>query len=300
MPKIWSVLRCFPDSLLATLSNRLLLFCLTGFLGFPPRFEVDAQESQNVPEGTLHHGLWNSEEYQGTTRDYWVYLPASHQDHASLCLMVFNDGRSYMSEQGAFRVPEVMDRLIHQKAMPATIAIFINPGEIPSSEPGKAPRKNRSFEYDALGDRYARFLMEEFLPPIEAQYPISKKPEHRAICGISSGGIGAFTVAWEHPEAFGKVLCHIGSFVHIRGGHAYPYLIRKTEKKPLKIFLQEGVHDLDNVHGHWPLANKEMAAALEFKGYEYQFVMTQGGHSGQPGGRMLADSLRWLWKDTQL
>ena len=96
------------------------------------------------------------------------------------------------------------------------------------------------------------------------------------------------------------MLCHIGSFVHIRGGHAYPYLIRKTEKKPLKIFLQEGVHDLDNVHGHWPLANKEMAAALEFIGYEYQFVMTQGGHSGQPGGRMLADSLRWLWKDTQL
>ena len=141
MPKVWRMLRRFPDCLFATLSNRLLLFCLTGFVGFHPCCEVGAQESQNVPKGTLHHGLWNSEQYQGTTRDYWVYVPASHQGLASFCLMVFNDGRSYMSEQGAFRVPEVMDRLIHQKAMPATIAIFINPGEIPSSEPGKAPGK---------------------------------------------------------------------------------------------------------------------------------------------------------------
>ena len=179
MPKVWRMLRRLPDCLFATLSNRLLLFCLTGFVGFHPCCEVGAQESQNVPKGTLHHGLWNSEQYQGTTRDYWVYVPASHQGLASFCLMVFNDGRSYMSEQGAFRVPEVMDRLIHQKAMPATIAIFINPGEIPSTEPRKAILKNRIFELDALGDRYARFLMDEFLPSIESHYPLSKKPEER-------------------------------------------------------------------------------------------------------------------------
>ena len=214
--------------------------------------------------------------------------------------MVFNDGRSYMSEQGDFRVPEVMDRLIHQKAMPATIAIFINPGEIPSSEPGKAPGKTGVLNTMPWVTVMPDSSWKSFFLLLKLNIPFQKSQSIVPSVASVRGGIGAFTVAWEHPEAFGKVLCHIGSFVHIRGGHAYPYLIRKTEKKPLKIFLQEGVHDLDNVHGHWPLANKEMAAALEFKGYEYQFVMTQGGHSGQPGGRMLADSLRWLWKDTQL
>lgn len=285
-----------PLSWLNALSWLSLGLCLIGLFDATG---VMADEEEVSAQGKLHHGLWRGEAYPGTVRDYWVYVPAAYRPDQPASLMVFNDGKSYHSEQGAFRVPQVIDGLINEGAMPVTLAVFINPGEVPSTVPGAASRKNRSFEYDALGDRYARFLIERFLPPIEAQYNLSKNPEDRAICGISSGGIGAFTVAWERPDVFGKVLCHIGSFVNIRGGHAYPFLIRKTEKKPIKIFLQEGRRDLDNLHGNWPLANREMVAALEYKGYDYQFVMGDGGHSGQHGGQILADSLRWLWKEDQ-
>ena len=139
--------------------------------------------------------------------------------------------------------------------------------------------------------------MEEILPEVGKKYNLTKDPAGRAICGMSSGGICAFTVAWERPDAFRKVLSQIGSFTNIRGGHVYPALIRKTEKKPIRVFLQDGSNDLDNLHGNWPLANQEMAAALKFMGYDYQFVLGDGAHSGKHGGAILPDSLRWLWRD---
>jgi enterochelin esterase family protein len=113
---------------------------------------------------------------------------------------------------------------------------------------------------------------------------------------MSSGGICALTVAWERPDLFRKVLSHIGSFTNIRGGHVYPSLIRKTEKKPLRVFLQDGSNDLDNEHGNWPLANREMAAALKFAGYDYEFVFGEGAHNGNHGGAIFPDSMRWLWR----
>jgi enterochelin esterase family protein len=211
--------------------------------------------------------------------------------------MIFQDGRNYANTNGQFRVTTVFDNLIHKKEMPVTIGIFINPGEVPATETGNKVRSNRSFEYDSLGDLYARFLLEEILPEVGRKYNLTRDPEGRAIGGISSGGICAWTVAWERPDAFRKVLSHVGSFTNIRGGHAYPALIRKTEKKPIRIFLQDGSGDLDNLHGNWPLANQEMAAALKFAGYDYKFEFGDGGHNGKHGGAILPDSLRWLWRD---
>ncbi|HQU45810.1 MAG TPA: alpha/beta hydrolase-fold protein, partial [Pirellulales bacterium] len=191
----------------------------------------------------------------------------------------------------------VFDNLIFGGDMPVTIGLFINPGAFPPKEPNGQAKSNRSFEYDTLSDQYARFLLEEMLPELAKSYKLADDASARAICGISSGGICAFTVAWQRPDAFSKVLSHVGSFTNIRGGHVYPALIRQTEKKPVRVFLQDGSGDLDNKFGNWPLANQQMAAALKFAGYDYQFVYGDGGHNGKHGGAILPDSLRWLWRD---
>ncbi|MCY2988023.1 MAG: alpha/beta hydrolase-fold protein, partial [Planctomycetota bacterium] len=166
-----------------------------------------------------------------------------------------------------------------------------------SKEPGKG--SNRSFEYDTLSDQYARFLTEEILPEVGKRYKLTEDPECRAICGISSGGICAFTVAWQRPDAFRKVLSHVGSFTNIRGGHVYPALVRSTPAKPIRAFLQDGSGDLDNERGNWWLANLEMDVALKFKQYDCKFVGGTGKHSGKHGGAILPDSLRWLWRSAE-
>jgi len=255
------------------------------------------------PQGSLQIHVWDqSKVFPGTTRRYWVYVPEQYDPSQAAALMVFQDGHAYVDPEGQFRAPVVLDNLIAAGQMPITIGLFVDPGQIGElpEKPGWRPTPaNRSLEYDTLSPAYAQMLLEELIPRLrtEHQLNISDDPAQRGIAGISSGGICAWTVAWERPDAFGKVLSHVGSFVNIRGGHHYPAVIRKTEKKPIRVFLQGGEEDLDNEHGNWPLANRQMGAALKFKGYDYQLVMGTGGHSGKHGGAILPESLRWLWRD---
>ncbi len=255
-------------------------------------------QSTPIPKGKLLRGTYvQSSIFPGTTRDYAVYIPAQYNPEQPANLMVFMDGMNYAKADGPFRVPDVLDRLIHAKEIPVTVAVFVNPGTILATLPDAAARSNRSFEYDSLGSRYASFLCDEFLPTVLDGLRVSDAPSKRAVCGISSGGICAFTVAWQHPEIFGNVISHIGSYTNIRGGWAYPALIRKTKDAPkqIKVYLQEGVDDLNNLHGNWPLANQDMAAALHYAGHNIRFELTAGGHSGKWAGEVLPDAIQWLW-----
>jgi enterochelin esterase-like enzyme/mannose-6-phosphate isomerase-like protein (cupin superfamily) len=226
-------------------------------------------------------------------------VPAQYQPGDPAALMIFQDGHTYIREDANFRVATVFDNLISQQKMPVTIGLFINPGHDQNAPPPENPWRvtNRSIEYDEMSDTYARFLLEEMIPEITKEYTISEDPKMRAICGISSGGICAFTVAWHFPDQFQKVMSHIGSFTNIRGGHNYEALIRKTDKKDIKVFLQDGSGDLDNEHGNWWLANLQMEAALKFKNYDYKFVAGTEGHNDRHGAAILPQSLEWLWSD---
>jgi enterochelin esterase family protein len=252
----------------------------------------DSQFKADVPHGRVEKfRIEESKTFPGTVRDGWVYVPAQYDASKPAALMVFQDGGGYQGTNGSWRVPLVFDNLIAAKEMPVCVAIFLNPGT-------REGQSNRSFEYDSLGDAYARFLVNEAIPFVTNKYSlaITTDPEMRATCGSSSGGICAFTIAWERPDQFRKVLSTIGSFTNIRGGHNYPALIRKTERKPLRVFLQDGSNDLNNLHGNWPLANQEMASALAFSGYDYKFVLGDGSHNSRHGGSILPDALRWLWR----
>ena len=261
----------------------------------------DSQVKPGIPKGSITKFTWDqSSIYPGTIRDYWVYVPAQYDEDRPSPIMVFQDGENFLREKGDWKAPVVFDNLIHQGQLPALIGIFINPGHRGKRAEGIPRRRNnRSIEYDTLGDRYARFLLDEIIPQVSKTYRLSTRPEDRAICGNSSGGICAFTVAWERPDAFRKVVSHIGSFVNIRGGHVYPAMIRKTETQPIRVFLQDGLNDLDNRHGNWPLGNKQMETALKFADYDYRMVWGSGAHSGKHGGSIFPETLKWLWRDFQ-
>jgi sugar lactone lactonase YvrE/enterochelin esterase-like enzyme len=257
---------------------------------------ADSLPKPGVPRGTLTKHSLTSTIFPGTVRDYWVYVPAQY-DGKPACLMVFQDGAGAVKPDEGWRVPTVFDNLIHAGQMPVTIGVFVNPGVVPAADPTALPRYNRSFEYDGLGDRYARFLLEELLPEVGKTHKLSADPECRAIAGGSSGAIAAFTAAWERPDAFRRVFSAIGTYVGLRGGDAYPVLIRKTEPKPLRVFLQDGSHDQDIYGGSWYLSNLQMLAALEFAGYEVNHAWGDGGHNGKHSTAILPEALRWLWKD---
>ena len=259
---------------------------------------LDSTRQPGVPRGEVTHHEWESEILEGTKRRYALYVPAQYDPAEPAALMVFQDGHAYVDDEGHFRVPTVFDNLIHQGAMPVAIGLFVDPGHRGESYPENPFRNdNRSWEYDSLGDLYARFLIEELVPEVARRYALRDDPRWRAIAGLSSGGICAFTAAWQRPDFFHKVLSHIGSFTNIRGGHEYPAMVRRDAKREIRVFLQDGSGDLDNRFGNWWLANQQMAAALAFRGYDHRFVAGSGAHDGKHGGAILPESLRWLWRD---
>jgi enterochelin esterase family protein len=261
----------------------------------------DSQEQAGVPKGTVQEFSWKqSKVYPGTERQCWIYLPPGLDAAKDYPLIVFQDGGGAVNPKGQFRAPIVLDNLIHKGEIPAMVALFVNPGTVPGAVAGAKARSTRSYEYDTPDGVYAKFLIDEMLPEVARHAKISPAPEQRAVVGISSGGICAFSVAWFRPDAFRKVITGIGSFTNIRAGVWYPAAIRKTERKPIRVFLQEGEKDLDNVHGNWPLSNHDMVAALAFAGYDHKAVFGTEGHGGKHLGAILPDALRWLWRKDEL
>ncbi len=254
---------------------------------------------EGIPKGTVTKYSWESKIFANTVRDYYVYVPAQYDASQPTALMIFQDGHAYVDLGGDFKVPTVFDNLIAQGKMPVTIGLFINPGHDKNAPKAESPWRvtNRSFEYDEVSGRYGEFLLKEMIPQLKKEYTISDDPNMTAIGGLSSGAICAFSVAWFHTDRFHKVLSHYGSFTDIRGGHNYPSMIRKSEKKDIKIYMQDGSNDLDNAYGNWWLANLQMESAFTFKDYEHKFVSGTGGHDGKQAGAILPESLAWLWSD---
>lgn len=289
----------------ASFTLALLLFAVSLALAqasqpqetYPPH--PDSQPQEGVPKGELMKFTFeNSKIFPGTWREYWVYVPAQYSPDKPACVYVNQDGVQW-------NAPVVFDNLIHKKEMPVTIGVFVMHGKVRAADDKAAlDRFNRSFEYDGLGDNYARFLLEELLPEVETKKTgdgrairLSKNGNDRAIGGSSSGAICAFTAAWERPDAFSRVFSTIGTYVGLRGGQNYSTLIRKYEPKPIRIFMQDGSNDLNIYGGDWWMANQAMERSLSFAGYEVTHVWGEGAHNGRHGTALFPEAMKWLWKD---
>jgi gluconolactonase len=288
MKKIWLFLVCLPASVLIAQNPNIT---------YPE--DPASVEQPGVPKGELMKlSFTGSKIFPGTVRDCWIYVPAQYESGKPACVYVNQDAVQW-------KTPTVFDNLIHKKEIPVTIAVFVSFGRVPAADPKTAvDRFNRSYEFDALNDNYVRFLLEELLPFVEKQKTsdgrtivLSKNGNDRAIGGSSTGGIASFTAAWERPDAFQRVFSAIGTFVGLRGGDRYPTLIRKTNPKPIRIFLQDGANDLNIYAGDWWKANESMERALSFAGYDVRHVWGEDGHNGRHGTSIFPDVMRWLWKD---
>ena len=272
----------------------------------------DSFPRDGVPKGEVRGPFTlPSEAYPGTQHTYWIYVPAQYDAKVAASLMVFNDGQAFKHMDGDLRAPNVLDNLIYRREIPVLIAAFINPGRTPE-QPEPNPREwgdrttNRPTEYNALDDKYARVIVDELLPALYKDYNISRDANRHGIGGTSSGGIAAFTVAWNRPDHFRKVLSIVGSFTNLRGGHVYPELVRESEKKPLRIVFQDGRNDNRGMRRgggtydesrDWFLQNVRLVQALEEKGYDVSYTWGIGLHGQKQGGAIFPDMMRWLWRE---
>jgi enterochelin esterase family protein len=276
------------------------------------RLGPDSLPQEGVPKGEIRGPYTlpsTSGAYPGTQHTYWVYVPAQYDPAVPAALMVFQDGHAFMNPEGDIRAQNVMDNLIYRREIPVMIGVFINPGRTPEQPEPNAQEwgdrtTNRPTEYNSLDDRYARVITEELMPALYKEYNISKDPEMHGIGGSSSGAIAAFTVAWERPNHFRKVLSNVGSFVNIRGGNLYPEKVLASEKKPIRIYLCDGRNDNRGIRNgvydekrDWFYQNVRLMKALTQKGYDVNYSWSMNLHGQKYGGMIMPEMMRWLWRD---
>ena len=235
--------------------------------------------------------------YPGTEREVQVYVPDAYDGSSPACLYVGLDGI-------LCNAPQVMDSLIAAHKMPVTIGIFLQPGVIKDRD-GNVTRYNRSNEFDMTSDKFVSFLEAEIIPWVErlhtAQgFPIklSRRGADGMIFGLSSGGIAAFTAAWHRPDMFGRVFSGVGTFVAMRGGNELQAIVRKSEPRPLRVFLQDGTNDVWNpLFGHWYEGNRMLATALDFAGYDARYDWSDCYHGVKRASEIFPQVMEWMWHD---
>ena len=274
------------------------------------RLGPDSLPQEGVPKGEIRGPfVLPCKVYAGTQHTYWVYVPAQYDSTIPTALMIYQDGQAFKNEKGDMRAQNVMDNLIYRREIPVMIGVFINPGRKPE-QPEPTPQNwgdrdtNRPIEYNSLDDKYARVITEELMPALGKDFNISKDPNLHGIGGSSSGAIAAFTVAWERPDAFRKVLSNVGSFVNLRGGHVYPERVMEAEKKPIRVYLCDGRNDnrglRNGIHDEkldWFHQNVRLMKALTQKGYDVNYSWGMNLHGQKFGGAIMPEMMRWLWRD---
>ncbi len=300
----------------------LMMLCIDAGAQSPPaatpnfnsqyRLGPDSMPQEGVPKGEIKGPFTlPSQVYPGTQHTYWIYVPAQYDPAVPVSLMIYQDGQAFKDEQGDIRAQNVMDNLIYRREIPVMIAVFINPGRRPD-QPEPNPKEwgdrttNRPTEYNTPDDKYARVITEELMPVLNKGYNLSKDPDQHGIGGSSSGAIAAFSVAWERPNEFRKVLSNVGSFVNLRGGDVYTDRVSAAEKKPIRIFLCDGRNDNRGMGRNgepydprrdWFLQNVRLMKALTAKGYDVNYSWGVNLHGQKFGGAIFPDMMRWLWRD---
>ncbi len=262
-----------------------------------PAYGPDSYEKPDVPPGKLSEKIVHTSKiYPGMVTNYWIYVPAQYNPSAAAALFVVQDGEKYANRETGNHLLITLDNLTHQKRIPVAITVMISPGTI-------GERRMRSIQYDTVDDTYSRFLREEIIKDVEAKYNVRKDAYSRALMGESSGAICAFTVAWYDTERYSRVFSRIGTYTSIQwqpgqkdGGNIYPFLLRKSPRRNIRVWLQDSSNDLENDHGSWPLQNIQMANSLKMKEYDFKFTFGNGAHSTNQGHAQAPEALTWLWR----
>jgi len=269
---------------------------------FPRRdvagYNPDSYPKPGVPKGTLSgKQTIASKLYDGATADYWVYASPGVDPSVPAPLMVWQDGQGLVNgDLSALRLFTVTENLVAQKLIPPMIHVMISPG---------SGRNMRSIQYDTVSDRFGRYLLEEVLPEVEKSYRLRPDGYSRGIAGESSGAICSLNVAWYFTDKFSRVHSTIGSYTaiqwrpdeHLDGGNIYPFRIRREPKKNIRVWQSDGIEDIENQFGSWPLQAVELANSLKMKGYDFHFRFGEATHNSAQAALDLPESLAWLWRD---
>ena len=168
-------------------------------------------EVTNVPHGVLHHYNYTTNSVLGLPQNqsrYYVYTPPGYDPKASqpypvlYLLHGWSDSDSGWTAVG--RADLILDNLLAQgKIKPMVVVMPLGYGDM------SFIHQFHVWEDPAAIDRntnlFAKALLTEVLPRVEAEYHVSKDRNDRAIAGLSMGGLESLEIGLSHTDKFAWV-----------------------------------------------------------------------------------------------
>jgi enterochelin esterase-like enzyme len=272
----------------------------------------DSYERSGRRRGTLSaRQTVVSELYPDATTAFWVYANPGVDRNRPAPVMVWHDGHGCVgaADLVGHRLQIVSDNLVDRQLIPPMVHVLVSPSTPGRPVTGVRPGQSqamamRSVQYDTVSDRYGRHIVEEIFPKVQEAYKLRDDAYSRGAAGLSSGGICAFKMAWFHPEHFSRVHSTIGSFTalqwhpeqHLEGGYIFSHLVDRQDRKNLRVWMSDGINDIESEFGSWPLSNIQLANALKRRGYDFHLRFGAAAHNTAQGGLDLPESLAWLWR----
>ena len=153
-------------------------------------------------------------------------------------------------------------------------------------------------------------VMQELLPYIQQHYAITSDPVLSIVTGASMGGIAALYTGLRHPERFGNIYSHTGSF---HSGppaeRAYQHLEREIQQRtfvPQRFYLDVGMLERDEMGYASPdggpnaiQSNRFIRDVLRARGYDVTYTEYSGGHDLLWAPATLAQALLALTTPTK-
>jgi enterochelin esterase-like enzyme len=269
-----------------------------------PAKDQDFYALKNVPHGQIRELPYFSKT-NNSMRRCFVYTPPDYDKDISkrypVLYLQHGGGEDETGWPNQGRTNLIMDNLIAEgKARPFIIVMDNGtwrwPENVPRPRQGERPKG--PWPPAGWADSFMKTLLEDIIPMIDANYRTLADQKHRAMAGLSMGGMQTRAITLANPDKFSSIGIFSGGSISLDDVKDAPGFKENVKL----VFISYGSRELENrrADGRSPFGGdpKASAEALKQAGINSHFYVSPlTAHEWQSWRRGLHEFAQLLFKD---
>jgi enterochelin esterase-like enzyme len=266
-----------------------------------PAHDQDFYALKNVPHGQVRELPYFSK-VNDNMRRCFVYTPPEYDKDISVRYPVLylqhggGEDETGWSNQG--KVNLIMDNLIATGKAKPFIIVMDNgtwrwPENVPRPKPGERPAPG-SWPPKGWADGFKNTLLQDIIPMIDANFRTLADQEHRAMSGLSMGGMQTRIITLANPDIFSYVGMFSGGSISMEDVNNSPDFKDKIKL----VFVSYGSRELENGRTRFGGDPKANTDALKEVGIDTHFYISPNtAHEWQSWRRGMHEFAQLLFKN---
>ncbi len=266
-----------------------------------PAKDQEFYSLKNVPHGQIREQIYFSKS-NNSLRRCFVYTPPDYETNSTkqypVLYLQHGGGEDETGWPNQGKTNLIMDNLIAEGKVNPFIIVMDNgtwswPENVPRPKPGQRPAPG-SWPPAGWADGFKKTMIEDIIPMIDSNFRTLADQEHRAMAGLSMGGMQTRIITLANPDVFSYVGLFSGGSITMDDINKSPGFKEKVKL----LFVSYGSRELDNGKTRFG-GNPEIDTdALKNIGMNtHYYVSPQTAHEWQSWRRSLHEFAQLLFKD---